>query len=192
MGLIVRVPYVSGNDVTAEGQNTNEDLIVAEVNGNIQDVNVAALAAIQGSKLADAPNGVPTSKINDLAVTTVKLGNLAVTAAKIAPLVIGKDKLNSIELTTNFTMNFTGVGLSGAVYAIRVTPVPATPSIAGMMPLAIFLKSVSGTGGVLVQAVVSLQEDVGGGVYYIVGANVIPNVVSTVTGTIVFRYLTLV
>jgi hypothetical protein len=82
MGLVTLTPYVAGNDVTAEGQNANENLIADEFNGKIDDVNVRG--PISGTKIADAPSGIATAKINDGAVTTVKIGDDQVTAAKLA------------------------------------------------------------------------------------------------------------
>jgi hypothetical protein len=83
MGIIVRTPYVAGNDITAEGQNDNEDLYVNEFNGNIDNANIKLGADIEGIKLADTPNGVPTAKINDNAVTTAKIADDAVDANKL-------------------------------------------------------------------------------------------------------------
>jgi hypothetical protein len=45
--------------------------------GVIVDADVNATAAIQGTKLADAPNGIPTAKLNDLAVTDAKIAGVA-------------------------------------------------------------------------------------------------------------------
>jgi hypothetical protein len=43
----------------------------------IVDADVNATAAIQGTKLADAPNGIPTAKLNDGAVTDAKIAGVA-------------------------------------------------------------------------------------------------------------------
>lgn len=76
--------WVDGQVLTAGDLNNQFAAVTAQVNGNLDDTNIAAGAAIKGSKLADAPNGVPTGKINDLAVTTAKINDLAVTSGKIA------------------------------------------------------------------------------------------------------------
>ena len=78
------VTWVDGQVLTAGDLNNQFAAVTAQVNGNLDDTNIAAGAAIKGSKLADAPNGVPTGKINDLAVTTAKINDLAVTSGKIA------------------------------------------------------------------------------------------------------------
>ena len=52
MGLVTRVPYTAGASVTASGQNSNENLIANEFNGNIENVNIKSSAAIAASKLS--------------------------------------------------------------------------------------------------------------------------------------------
>ena len=99
MGLVSRTAYADGNTVTADGQNTNEEAIVTQVNGNIENVNCSSTMALDGTKLADAPNGVPTIKINDLAVTENKLAAEGVTAAKIKNLTITGAKIATGTIT---------------------------------------------------------------------------------------------
>ena|ERR1051326_222621 len=50
--LITHTDYVSGNVITASGQNANENTIVNEINGDLDNSNIAASAAIAVSKLA--------------------------------------------------------------------------------------------------------------------------------------------
>lgn len=50
-----------------------QNAITGQMNGNVTDINVATNAAIKGSKIAAAPNGVPTAQLNDLSVTIPKL-----------------------------------------------------------------------------------------------------------------------
>src|SRR3990170_9022335 len=83
MGIPTIVPYVAGDDVTAEGQNNNEASLAAEI-VNIQAVNVPSGAAIPGDRLASKPNGVSTAQINAKAVTSVELANDAVVDASRA------------------------------------------------------------------------------------------------------------
>lgn len=74
--------WTTGSDLYANELNEDITPLYTEI-ANIQDVNVAALAAINGSKIADAPNGIPTAKINNNAVTTPKIEDDAVDAAKL-------------------------------------------------------------------------------------------------------------
>jgi trimeric autotransporter adhesin len=53
--------------------------------GVIVDADVNAAAAIQGTKLADAPNGIPTAKLNDGAVTDAKIADVAYAKVTGAP-----------------------------------------------------------------------------------------------------------
>ncbi len=76
--------YVPGNDELAAEFNADANTIYTDYNGNITDANCSATMGLQGTKLADAPSGVPTAKINDLAITTAKINDGAVTTAKLA------------------------------------------------------------------------------------------------------------
>ena len=51
MGLVSRTNYAAGGTITAAGQNSNENAIVNEFNGNIENVNIKSSAAIASSKL---------------------------------------------------------------------------------------------------------------------------------------------
>src|SRR4030095_16563637 len=53
--------------------------------GVIVDADVNATAAIQGTKRADAPNGIPTAKLNDGAVTDAKIAGVAYAKVTGAP-----------------------------------------------------------------------------------------------------------
>jgi hypothetical protein len=62
-GLITHTDYTSGNVITAAGQNTNENAVFNEFNGNISAANLAT-------------NAVTTAKITDANVTTAKLSQV--------------------------------------------------------------------------------------------------------------------
>jgi hypothetical protein len=64
------------------------DLLFAAWNGGADTVNLKD-GSVTTPKLADAPNGVVTSKVNDLAITTPKLADKAVTKAKMGTDVSG-------------------------------------------------------------------------------------------------------
>jgi hypothetical protein len=72
MGIATRIPYADTNFITAAGQNANEDSLMNAVN-NIENANCADTMALRGHKLADSPNGITTTKINDLQVTGAKI-----------------------------------------------------------------------------------------------------------------------
>lgn len=75
--------WVPGVDLLANELNEDIDPIYNDYNGNIADVNIAASAAIVGTKIAVAPAGIPTNRINDLAVTEPKIENFAVALGKL-------------------------------------------------------------------------------------------------------------
>jgi hypothetical protein len=88
--------WVDGNRLPA--QELNDDILALynDHNGNITDANCSASMGLQGSKLADAPNGIPTAKINDNAITTVKIANDNIT----------RDKLKRAEFSATIIGNF--------------------------------------------------------------------------------------
>lgn len=77
---------VANNDVLAEEWNGDLNTIYSDYNGNIKNVNCAADMALDGTKLADSPSGVPSVKINDGAVIAAKIGLAAVIAPKVKTL----------------------------------------------------------------------------------------------------------
>lgn len=84
-GLISYPKTWATNEVlTSSDLNGNFTAVTGQVNGNLSDVNVSSTAAIKGSKLADAPNGVPTAKLNDNSVTSVKIANGEITTTDIS------------------------------------------------------------------------------------------------------------
>lgn len=92
--------WVAGETLTAADLNSNFSAVTQQVNGNLKDVNVAATAAIKGSKLAATPNGVGTSQINDLAVTSGKLAAGAVTLGKIGAGAVDTTALGASAVTS--------------------------------------------------------------------------------------------
>lgn len=65
--------WVDGKQVPAAELNGDVDTIYADHNGSITDANCSAAMALQGTKLADAPAGVPSTKINTDAVLAAKI-----------------------------------------------------------------------------------------------------------------------
>lgn len=101
MGLITRptklgggTDVIAGNDVLASEWNGDMNTIYTLVNGNLENINIKAGAAIVGSKIADAPNGISAAQLNTDAVETAKIKALAVTLAKLnADVILGEDHL---------------------------------------------------------------------------------------------------
>lgn len=58
MALITRTNYVSGGTITAAGQNTNENTVFDEFNGNIDNANIKAAAGIDPTKIAGASSEI--------------------------------------------------------------------------------------------------------------------------------------
>jgi hypothetical protein len=124
--------YVAGNDELAQEFNDDANTIYNDYNGNITDANCSLTMGLQGTKLADAPNGVSTSKINDSAVTTAKILDSNVTGIKIANTTIPTSKLKNLVIESIAFSNDSGVGTaavaaticrftSGANYVVKVS-----------------------------------------------------------------------
>lgn len=103
MGLVSITAYAPGDDITADGQNANEQAIVDEINGQLDDTNIKDGAAIKGSKIANAPNGIPSGKYNVGSIATADIGNLQVTKGKIAAndLTVGQLEITETLIQLN-------------------------------------------------------------------------------------------
>ena len=83
---VVNYPKIwsTGEVLTATDLNADFAALTGQINGNLEDTNLKASAAIKGTKLADAPNGIPTSKINDSAVTSAKVQDGSLVSADLS------------------------------------------------------------------------------------------------------------
>src|SRR5262245_20035185 len=123
-------------DILASEVDADHDTMYAAWNGALGGDLTGTLpnptlvaGAVTTAKLADAPNGVTTAKLNDLAVTTAKLNDLAVTTAKLnaaavtlAKLAVGATVRQIV--TANLPTNYTLTG--GAAWTDVVTQVITT------------------------------------------------------------------
>lgn len=81
MGVInVSLP-ADGDTIDVADYNTPITTIVNEINGNLDNDNIDASAAIAGSKIANG--GIDTTQLADGAVETAKIDDEAVTPAKL-------------------------------------------------------------------------------------------------------------
>lgn len=89
---------VASNDVLAQEWNGDMNTIYSDYNGNITEANCSVFMRLPGTNIADAPNGIPTAKINDGAVQTAKIADSpnGVTKAKISPANVSLDKLATL------------------------------------------------------------------------------------------------
>lgn len=88
-GLITHTDYTAGNVITAAGQNTNENAIVNEFNGNINNANIL-------------DGGIATADLADGLLTNAKL------SSAFAPTI------SSMTLTTIFVTTATVTSLLGS------------------------------------------------------------------------------
>lgn len=85
--LITRTyTYTSGNTITANENNTNENTLYTEINGNLNTANLL-------------DGGIATADLADSAITTAKIADANVTSAKIAAIV---------SITSASIVNLTG------------------------------------------------------------------------------------
>ncbi len=78
---------------------------------------------VDGKQIKDAPNGVATAKINDLAVTEGKIANSAVTNGKIANQAVDEFKLHTSVAGNGL------VGGNGTPLAVGATPLTSAISV---------------------------------------------------------------
>lgn len=120
-GLITHNDYSSGATITAAGQNTNENAVFNEFNGNIDDTNIKASAGIAVSKLATvtASKAVTTDSTGHLvgfgayvlyqsSQTLVSVSSATTVVNTLVPTQI------SVTLTPRSTASIFKVSLSGA------------------------------------------------------------------------------
>jgi len=77
---LVSLPNNLVDGTTAYGSQVkaNDDAIVAQVNGGLEDVNIKPAAAISGSKISNvAGNRIPTDRIENDAIDATKLADHA-------------------------------------------------------------------------------------------------------------------
>ena|SRR5437899_6905940 len=117
--------YVAGNDELAAEFNADANTIYTDYNGNITDANCSLTMGLQGTKLADAPNGIPTAKINDLAVTTAKLNDGSVTAIKLGAGIVSTNKFKNLVIeSVAFSYDFTVANIAVLASLYRFTSAP--------------------------------------------------------------------
>lgn len=87
-GLITHLDYSSGGTITASGQNTNENAIVNEFNGNIESANIKdativnadiANSTIQGGKIDSTNFSISVATITTLTNTTMTSSTATIT-----------------------------------------------------------------------------------------------------------------
>jgi hypothetical protein len=127
--------------------------------GVIVDADVNAAAAIQGTKLADAPNGIPTAKLNDGAVTNAKVAS-GLDAVKITTGTLAQARLPvspSGLLTTNLNdSQVTDAKIAGMAYSkLTGAPTALPPSGTASGDLSGTYPSPQIAAGVIVDADVS-------------------------------------
>lgn len=94
-----------GETIDAADYNTPINTIVNEINGNLDNSNIDAAAAIAGTKLADS--AITTAKINDASITNAKLatttGEIGAAWQAATPtwtnLTVGNASVNSMNYT---------------------------------------------------------------------------------------------
>ena len=155
MGLVT-LPNTLANATPAVGEQVraNDDAILSQaVNGNITDVNIAAGAAISGSKISNvAGSRVPTDRIDDDAITADKLADhatvdasravttnhirlAAVTSDRLAAqaVIAAKVKVSTFDWSPGGTL-LAGAdnSISSAVVAANVVPLCIATVLAGV------------------------------------------------------------
>lgn len=78
------VDYISGNSITAAGQNANENGIGTILNGNIDTGNISPTAGILGSQLSGSA-GITGGQLANNTITSTQMGSSSINSTAIAP-----------------------------------------------------------------------------------------------------------
>jgi hypothetical protein len=130
--LIIPHNFSPGQTLPAQFLNDNNAAIVAVID-NLDDSNIRTGAGINGQKLADAPNGITTSKINDLQVTGAKL---AAGAAVHATVDIAPTPSLSIGITETAVVTLPPITTRGGeviLFGNISWTVSSSPSVAAVV-----------------------------------------------------------
>ena len=131
---LVTLPKSLTSGTTALGSDVlaNDQAIVAQVNGNLEDANIKPGAAINGSKLSNVGgNRVPSDRIEDGAIVTLKIADANVTKPKLASASVDASKLDALAViapkvkTAFFDWSPTGNLGSGATDSVATGIVAA-------------------------------------------------------------------
>lgn len=122
-GHITHSDYTAGSVITSAGQNTNENAIVNEFNGNIDDTNiktggVTTTNILNGTILAeDIANGTITeTQIS----TTSSFSNLTISTLTSTRITVSTIVVNSSMTVSSMTVQFSSVAVSsvtGSLYS---------------------------------------------------------------------------
>lgn len=109
MGLISRLYDFINVTQTADAEQVDAEFnqILGVLNGNIDNSNINTAANIYGSKLADSPNGVPSSKLNG--VTAPNLLNDSVVGRPVKLAVWTSPVLGAYAANGGTTRHDTGL-----------------------------------------------------------------------------------
>ncbi len=117
-GLITHTDYTNGATITASGQNSNENAIVNEFNGNIDNTNIKPGAVIAVNKLATiTANSVATTDANGfLTVSTATFqGYLTVAGSMTVQGIINFSSNTTMGIAGTRTDNVAASGLVGEI-----------------------------------------------------------------------------
>lgn len=117
--------WIAGTDLYADELNADIDTLYTEFNGLITNANISSAAAIEGSKLASAPAGIPAGKYNALSIVNADIANLTIQKGKLSTTVGQKISEAQLEVTYQevaFTKNIPLEAVSAtAISATRYT-----------------------------------------------------------------------
>lgn len=156
MAIIVRptksngsTDFVAGDDVLAEEFNGDANTLYNDYNGNIIDANCSPIMGLQGSKLANAPNGITKTKINTGAITGDKLSLVTESVAfsyDFAPygpigIMFYRGVSGSNYICTVLAQAFDVTGPNPVNHFITVTPTTPIPTASRIL-LGLYLDNV--------------------------------------------------
>ncbi len=106
-GVITHTDYTAGAVITAAGQNANENTIVNEINGNLEDTNIK-VGGVSSSNLATSLNLTGTTTISRAAITNVTVSSNVAVGTTTTPT-YALDTLGDIRALSTGTGAIRGV-----------------------------------------------------------------------------------
>ena len=186
----VTLPNALADGTTAYGSQVraNDDAIVTQVNGNIEDVNIATGAAINGSKLSNVAGlRVPTDRIEDDAATFDKVRDSATVNADRA---IGVNHIRDDSVIARTVKNGSTGFSPGGILNISAMSTFDTGLLAAQVKVRSFEQSFAGVPATpQAGLVLTVWNDTNTGRLHLVVYNAHSSAVSLVGMTFTMKYV---
>jgi hypothetical protein len=165
--------WVAGADLYADELDDDMQNLYDEFNGKITNANCSASMALEGTKLANSPSGIPSTKYNDKSVTADKIANDGATDSLRA---ISKDHIkdNAVSARSLNETIYTGITLPGTLLGANAVRFNTGLAVATNRMTGYYWER-SGAPGAEALAVVSFELDTSTNTWWVVIGNPNPS-----------------